>query len=298
MKGLKKLIWLRRHNKQKDGPAQPKNTTLLSEDDILITGTSLGYTDGVLSLNPSQLACLMEARSINGLNQYGGVIGLASALQVDLAQGLPEDLRRASQERFGSNQLPPRSGPTLWRLMLEAFLDKILLMLTAAALISLAIGIYQDHRDGTASHWIEGAAILAAVIIVVMVNALNDWQRDRQFRALAAKSEDRQVNILRQGQPMRISIFDLVVGDICLLEPGVLDRQYLKEQCCDNIYLFRKSCPLMGFLFKATTFNVTNLAQLVKLMPSEREKPLREIKLKQIRSYSPGLKSLMELEAY
>lgn len=30
--------------------------------------------------------------------------------------------------------------------------------------------------------WIEGAAILLAVIVVVLVTALNDWSKEKQFR--------------------------------------------------------------------------------------------------------------------
>ena len=35
--------------------------------------------------------------------------------------------------------------------------------------------------------WIEGAAILAAVVIVVVVTATNDWTKERQFRGLKKK---------------------------------------------------------------------------------------------------------------
>ncbi len=35
-----------------------------------------------------------------------------------------------------------------------------------------------EHETG----WIEGAAILIAVVVVVLVTAANDWTKERQFR--------------------------------------------------------------------------------------------------------------------
>ena len=37
----------------------------------------------------------------------------------------------------------------------------------------------QSHAD-----WIEGVAILLAVVIVVLVTAFNDWSKEKQFRGL------------------------------------------------------------------------------------------------------------------
>ena len=37
--------------------------------------------------------------------------------------------------------------------------------------------------------WIEGAAILLAVVLVVIVTAVNDWTKERKFRALQQRLE-------------------------------------------------------------------------------------------------------------
>ena len=42
----------------------------------------------------------------------------------------------------------------------------------------------ENHAD-----WIEGLAILLAVVIVVLVTAFNDWSKERQFRGLQVKKE-------------------------------------------------------------------------------------------------------------
>jgi Ca2+-transporting ATPase len=37
-------------------------------------------------------------------------------------------------------------------------------------------------------------------MIVVLVGSLNDWQKERQFRALNEKKDDRTVKVIRDGR--------------------------------------------------------------------------------------------------
>jgi len=57
-------------------------------------------------------------------------------------------------------------------------------------------------------------------VVVVIVGSLNDYQKERQFVKLNKKKEDRDVNVIRSGKTMEISVFDLLVGDVVHLEPG------------------------------------------------------------------------------
>ncbi|OZJ02550.1 hypothetical protein BZG36_04504 [Bifiguratus adelaidae] len=131
---------------------------------------------------------------------------------------------------FGRNVLPDVKSKSLLQLMWEALQDRILILLSCAALISLTIGLIEDLRfpelnpDGTCCQpkvkWVEGVAIIVAVVIVVVVGSLNDYQKERQFRKLNAKKEDRLIKVTRSGIQSMISVFDLQVGDIAHLEPG------------------------------------------------------------------------------
>ena len=47
---------------------------------------------------------------------------------------------------------------------------------------------------------------MVAVIIVVVVGSLNDWQKERQFKALNEKKEDRHVKVVRDGIEHLINI--------------------------------------------------------------------------------------------
>jgi Ca2+-transporting ATPase len=58
------------------------------------------------------------------------------------------------------------------------------------------------------------------VLAVVFTNAVNDYQKEAQFKKLNSKKEDRTVKVIRSGKEQQISVYDLNVGDILLLEPG------------------------------------------------------------------------------
>ena len=59
-----------------------------------------------------------------------------------------------------------------------------------AALISIVISeVIADTNTERTTAWIEGAAILLAVVLVVIVTAINDWTKERKFRALQQRLE-------------------------------------------------------------------------------------------------------------
>lgn len=74
---------------------------------------------------------------------------------------------------------------------------------------------------------------------VVLTNAINDYQKEAQFKKLNSKKEDREVKVLRSGREQQISVYDINVGDILMLEPGDIipvDGLFLKGHnlACDE----------------------------------------------------------------
>ncbi|VDQ15185.1 unnamed protein product [Trichobilharzia regenti] len=64
-------------------------------------------------------------------------------------------------------------------------------------------------------------AILIAVFVVVFVVALNDWQKERQFRGLQNKIESEHTFfVIRKGETRQIAVKEIVVGDICQVKYG------------------------------------------------------------------------------
>lgn len=179
----------------------------------------------LFNVKKEQFMEMLDPKSPELLASFGSIQGVLSKLKTDSVMGLTGDFLQVERESsFGKNVIPTPPQQTFISLMWEAMHDKTLILLTVASLVSLAIGLYRDvtseKPDEPKVGWIEGFAILIAMTIVVLVNASNDYQKEKQFRKLNAKKEDRVIKVIRNSVSVQISIFDILVGDIVLLEPG------------------------------------------------------------------------------
>ncbi|KAF4970412.1 hypothetical protein FSARC_2556 [Fusarium sarcochroum] len=126
---------------------------------------------------------------------------------------------------FRDNRLPEKKSKSLLEIAWTTYNDKVLILLTIAAIVSLALGLYQtfggEHEEGEPRvEWVEGVAIIVAIVIVVLVGTINDWHMQRQFTRLTKKTNDRMVNVIRSGKSQEISINDIMVGDVMHLATG------------------------------------------------------------------------------
>ncbi|KAI8711988.1 Calcium-transporting ATPase [Fusarium sp. LHS14.1] len=203
-------------------------------------GVDLEDPNAPFPYTPDQLGQLLDPKSLDVLKSFGGLEGLARSLRVDLKAGLSVDElephtsshhHHPSTERvrtYGRNQLPAKKPKSIWRLAWITLHEAVLIMLLVAGVISLALGLYETfgvtHKPGdpTPVDWVEGVAILSAVVIVVVVASHNDWQKEKAFVKLNTKKDDREVKVLRSGKSMLINVVDVVVGDVLYLEPGDL----------------------------------------------------------------------------
>ncbi|KAL2771012.1 plasma membrane calcium-transporting ATPase 4 isoform 4a [Daubentonia madagascariensis] len=201
--------------------------------------------EGDFGCTVMELRKLMELRSSDALTQinvhYGGVENLCSRLKTSPVEGLsgnPADLERRRQV-FGHNVIPPKKPKTFLELVWEALQDVTLIILEIAAIISLVLSFYrpageeselcgqiasnpEDEKEAEAG-WIEGAAILFSVIVVVLVTAFNDWSKEKQFRGLQSRIEQEQkFSIIRNGHLIQLPVAEIVVGDIAQIKYGDL----------------------------------------------------------------------------
>lgn len=184
-----------------------------------------------------------QARSSNkdALNSIGGVIGLSSKLGVDLSRGLTQQQVLEMRSKFGDNVFPESPMKTFMELFFESFEDMIIQILIGAAIVSLVVGMIEHHETG----WIEGAAILIAVLIVAVVTATNNYTKELQFRALEKSSQvDDRCSVMREGVISRINPSEIVVGDVIVLQAG----DAIPADCviCDNSVVRANESALTG----------------------------------------------------
>jgi magnesium-transporting ATPase (P-type) len=103
-------------------------------------------------------------------------------------------------------QFPEPESQSWLGMFLESFTDATLIVLIVAAVVSLIVGMVEDPTKG----WIEGAAILSAVLLVAVVTATNNYNKECQFRKLNAVKDDVKVGVLRNGVATTIDVKKLV----------------------------------------------------------------------------------------
>uniref|UniRef100_A0A914C5X9 Calcium-transporting ATPase n=1 Tax=Acrobeloides nanus TaxID=290746 RepID=A0A914C5X9_9BILA len=197
----------------------------------MATGTEYGCSVDELKL-------LMELRGTEACEKikadYGSVEGLCARLRTDPANGIPQNNEELERRKtvFGANEIPPQPPKSFLQLVWEALQDVTLIILLVSAIVSLALSFYRPPDDGTGAGlddsehdagWIEGVAILISVVVVVLVTALNDYTKERQFRGLQAKIEtEHRFAVIRGGNQIQIVVNELVVGDIAQVKYGDL----------------------------------------------------------------------------
>ncbi|KAK6470517.1 plasma membrane calcium-transporting ATPase 4-like isoform X5 [Huso huso] len=216
-----------------------------------------GNHEGEFGCSVADLRGLMELRSgeavANIRDRFDDVQGICRKLKTSPIEGLsgnPVDLEKRHLE-FGQNFIPPKKAKTFLQLVWEALQDVTLIILEVAAIISLGLSFYhppggnseqcgqvsggiEDEGEAQAG-WIEGAAILFSVIIVVLVTAFNDWSKEKQFRGLQSRIEQEQkFTVIRKGQVIQIPVAEIVVGDIAQIKYGdLLPADGILIQCND-----------------------------------------------------------------
>ncbi|KAL5513644.1 PMC1_2 [Sanghuangporus vaninii] len=196
---------------------------------------------------PFKLARMAESKSLDMLEAYGGTESILRGLGTDAKRGLSLSASEIEERQrvYGRNVLPTRKSKTLLQLMWMVLQQKVLVLLSCAAIVALALGLFQDFGvereqyscgDGSETctkppvDWVKGVAIMIAVAIVVVFSSLNDWQKERQFKELNEKKDDRTVKVIRDGNETVVNIKDLIVGDVAILDPGEIAP-------CDGVFL-------------------------------------------------------------
>ncbi|EFJ35914.1 hypothetical protein SELMODRAFT_78287 [Selaginella moellendorffii] len=150
------------------------------------------------------------------LEAYDGFDGIARALKIDPQKGIdatPVDIK-ARRDAFGPNTYPLKKRTPFYMYVWEALQDETLMILILCAIVSLAVGLTTEAR------WYDGGGICFAIVVCVMVASLSDYNQANQFQKLSAEKRKIYINVTRGGHRTKVSIFELVVGDMVHLAIG------------------------------------------------------------------------------
>ena len=106
------------------------------------------------------------------------------------------------------NELAEAKRASSWKLLLAQFKETLILILIAAAIISIAVG-----------EALDSAVILAIVLASAGLGFYQEY-RAEQSLALLKKLAAPAATIVRDGQTIVVPARELVPGDLILLDPG------------------------------------------------------------------------------
>ncbi|EDR27316.1 cation-transporting ATPase, putative, partial [Entamoeba dispar SAW760] len=179
-----------------------------------------------------ELAKMISTNNKEIYDKYGGIIGISKILKVELDKGICDESYNKRQEQFGKNRTPDPIIIPFWKIWFEALQDKTLIILIIAAIISLILAFVvpnsvnkclskeKEENKEINTDWIEGIAILLAVLGVSLGGSVSDYSKQKKFLALSKEEKDVGIKVIRNGKNQKISIFNLTVGDIVNLDVG------------------------------------------------------------------------------
>uniref|UniRef100_J3L7P9 Calcium-transporting ATPase n=1 Tax=Oryza brachyantha TaxID=4533 RepID=J3L7P9_ORYBR len=169
------------------------------------------------SVSAEELASIVRGHDTKSLRFHNGVDGIARKVAVSLADGVKSDDAGLRAEVYGANQYTEKPPRTFWMFLWDASQDMTLMLLAFCAVISIAIGL---ATEGWPSGMYDGVGIMLTIFLVVMITAASDYKQSLQFRDLDKEKKKIDVQVTRDGYRQKVSIYDIVVGDIVHLSIG------------------------------------------------------------------------------
>ena len=129
------------------------------------------------------------------------------------------DSLEGREEVFGSNKVFVEPVPHFCWYVWEALKDLMVRILIVAAIVSIILGC--TFSDDPSKDWIDGVSIVIAVLVVVLVGSITDYQKEQKFHELnEVQAEGTKYKLIRNGQPEDHISDDLLVGDLIMINYG------------------------------------------------------------------------------
>lgn len=140
-------------------------------------------------------------------------------LNTDAANGLTQRQIEGNRTLYGQNSLTKEKPKSLARRLWEAASEPMIIMLIMAGIIALVVNIIRATTGGEAD-FLECVGIFVAISLSVVITVIMEGKSAKAFEALVKLSDDTQIKVLREREPVLISQKEIVVGDIILLSTG------------------------------------------------------------------------------
>ncbi len=129
--------------------------------------------------------------------------------------GLTSAEAKERLKKFGLNKLIRTKTVSPFRIFLTQFTSPLILVLIAAAIISMSIGFF----PGQDSNMVDAMLILIIVLLSGIMGFVQDYNAEKTIEALQEMASP-QAKVLRDGKEVEISSEEIVPDDVLLIESG------------------------------------------------------------------------------
>lgn len=138
------------------------------------------------------------------------------ALGTDSRRGLGQAECQRRLGKYGRNELQTAKRQGILLRFLGQFQDLMVLILLAAAAVSFAVSWIQGDGE-----YVDSLIILAIVVCNAVIGTVQELRADKAIEALKKLSSP-HAQVLRDGTRKRVESWELVPGDIVILQAGDL----------------------------------------------------------------------------
>ena len=158
------------------------------------------------------------------LDKKGGLNFFLNSLKTDKINGIEgsEINITARIKSFGDNFDLKTNEKGICAFILEALNDPFLIVLIICAIFQISIGV-SPLAENPERDWIDSFGIILAIVLIVYVSSFTNYSKEQQFRNLSKVNKSNMiVTVLRNGNRYNINFDNLLVGDIILLNQGMV----------------------------------------------------------------------------
>ena len=158
-----------------------------------------------------------DFRDLKYFRNHGGVTNLLNSLNTNETRGISNIDGR--EEVYGSNKVFVEPVPPFCAYVWEALEDMMVRILIVCAIVQIVLGC--TLSDDPSKDWIDGVSIIVAILVVVLVGSITNYQKETKFHELnEVQNEGTKYNIIRNGSPKEYISDDILVGDLIMVNYG------------------------------------------------------------------------------
>ena len=158
-----------------------------------------------------------EFRDLKYFKEQNGVSNLVNSLLTNEINGIASTEHR--EEVYGSNKVFVEPVPPFCAYVWDALGDMMVRILIVCAVVQIVLGC--TLSDDPSKDWIDGVSIIVAILVVVLVGSITNYQKETKFHELnEVQNEGTKYNIIRNGIPHEYTSDDILVGDLIMVNYG------------------------------------------------------------------------------